>query len=929
MNKTLVLLLAMSGSLAAQTAPRPVDPDLRVVDLRCELAANPLGVDSPHPSLGWSLESGERGQRETAWQVLVASSPSLLDRDQGDLWDSGRVLSDATSAVAYAGAPLGSSQQVFWKVRVWDRAGQPTSWGAVSNWTMGILAASDWKGSWIAAPNATESLLLRREFLVGAGLRRAILHVCGLGQYEARIDGAKVGEDFLSPGWTDYDKTTLYDTHDVTALVREGRNAIGLFLGNGMYDVVRRDRYVKFTGFFGPLRAIAQLRLEYADGRTQFVGTDANWRMLAGPVVGGGEYGGEDYDARLLPQGWDRPGFSGRAWLPAVVCVGERHTLRGMSAAAEPLREIEVHRPVSSRAHPDGSVVYDLGQNAAYIPRIRVSGPAGSRVRLWPSELLNPDGTINVSSMGGSGNGDRYWQYTKSDDAAEEWTPHFCYIGCRYLRVEVLPPDTDVAPAGDEDSAPAVVGVDSSRLAHLDDLEGVVVHSSAAPVGRFETSSTLLNRIRTLVRWAQRSNMVSVLTDCPHREKLGWLEQYHLNGPSIRYEFDLDRLFAKGVRDMAEAQHADGLIPEIAPEYVKFNPPFNSAAEWGSAFILVPWQQYEFTGDSALLRENFDAMKRYFGYLESKVAGGTLFEGLGDWYDLGPNRPGIAQLTAPPVTATAFYYYDAAILAEAGRILGRTDDAAHYAELAAKIRTSYNSQFFNPDSGSYASGSQCANALALEFGIARPADRSRVLAALVADVERHGNAITAGDVGFRFVLQALAHGGRSDIVYKMINQDGKPGYAYQLRHGATSLTEAWDANEYSSQDHFMLGQIVEWFYRDLAGIGADPAAPGFSKIVLRPQPVGDLTWVDASYASIRGPVSVRWERDGARFTLKASIPPNTTATLYLPAEKDAGVTEGGAPAEGRPGVAFLQREGDRNVYSIESGSYEFVSQWNN
>jgi hypothetical protein len=929
MNKTLVLLLAMSGSLAAQTAPRPVDPDLRVVDLRCELAANPLGVDSPHPSLGWSLESGERGQRETAWQVLVASSPSLLDRDQGDLWDSGRVLSDATSAVAYAGAPLGSSQQVFWKVRVWDRAGQPTSWGAVSNWTMGILAASDWKGSWIAAPNATESLLLRREFLVGAGLRRAILHVCGLGQYEARIDGAKVGEDFLSPGWTDYDKTTLYDTHDVTALVREGRNAIGLFLGNGMYDVVRRDRYVKFTGFFGPLRAIAQLRLEYADGRTQFVGTDANWRTLAGPVVGGGEYGGEDYDARLLPQGWDRPGFSGRAWLPAVVCVGERHTLRGMSAAAEPLREIEVQRPLSSRAFSDGSVVYDLGQNAAHIPRIRVSGPAGSRVRLWPSELLNPDGAINVSSMGGSGNGDRYWQYTKSDDAAEEWTPHFCYIGCRYLRVEVLPPDTDVAPAGDEDSAPAVVGVDSSRLAHLDDLEGVVVHSSAAPVGRFETSSTLLNRIRTLVRWAQRSNMVSVLTDCPHREKLGWLEQYHLNGPSIRYEFDLDRLFAKGVRDMAEAQHADGLIPEIAPEYVKFNPPFNSAAEWGSAFILVPWQQYEFTGDSALLRDNYDAMKRYFGYLESKVAGGTLFEGLGDWYDLGPNRPGIAQLTAPPVTATAFYYYDAAILAEAGRILGRTDDAAHYAELAAKIRTSYNSQFFNPDSGSYASGSQCANALALEFGIARPADRSRVLAALVADVERHGNAITAGDVGFRFVLQALAHGGRSDIVYKMINQDGKPGYAYQLRHGATSLTEAWDANEYSSQDHFMLGQIVEWFYRDLAGIGADPAAPGFSKIVLRPQPVGDLTWVDASYASIRGPVSVRWERDGARFTLKASIPPNTTATLYLPAEKDAGVTEGGAPAEGRPGVAFLQREGDRNVYSIESGSYEFVSQWNN
>lgn len=588
MKKILAFLLALSGSLAAQTAPRQEHPDLRILDLRCELAANPLGVDSAHPGLGWRLESGVRGQRQTAWQVLVASSPALLDRGVGDLWDSGRVPTDATSAVAYAGAPLASSQQVFWKARAWDRAGLPAAWSAVSSWTMGVLAASDWKGSWIAAPNATESLLLRREFLVGAGLRRAVLHVCGLGQYEARIDGARVGEDFLSPGWTDYDKTTLYDTHDVTALVREGRNAIGLFLGNGMYDVVRRDRYVKFTGFFGPLRAIAQLRLEYADGRTQFVGTDANWRTLAGPVVGGGEYGGEDYDARLLPQGWDQPGFHDLRWLPAVVCVGEPYTLRGMSAAAEPLREIEVHRPVSSRAFPDGSVVYDLGQNAAHIPRIRVSGPAGSRVRVWPAELLNADGTIDVATMGGTRYGGRYWQYTKAGDSAEEWTPHFCYIGCRYMRVEPLPPDTDAAPAGDEAGGPSAIGSGSVRLPHLDALEGVVVHSSAVPVGRFEASNPLLDRIRTLVRWAQRSNMVSVLTDCPHREKLGWLEQYHLNGPSLRYEFDVDRLFAKGMRDMADAQHADGLIPEIAPEYVKFNPPFNSAAEWGQPSYSCP-----------------------------------------------------------------------------------------------------------------------------------------------------------------------------------------------------------------------------------------------------------------------------------------------------------------------------------------------------
>jgi len=929
-------LIAFAGlALGAWAAGEPEAPStLRVTDLKCESAAAPLGVDVAQPRLFWRVASIERGQRQTAWQVLVASSAAVLAADQGDRWDSGRVSSDETTFVRYAGAALASSQQVFWKVRAWDRDGRLSAWSAPASWTMGLLAPADWKGVWIAAPGDTESLLLRHEFSVRPGLRRAVVHVCGLGQYEMFLNGTKAGADLLSPGWTNYDVTALYDTRDVTALLREGRNVAGLLLGHGFYHVAPRDRFTKLTTAFGPLRAILHLRLEYADGTVEFVGTDPSWRTLAGPITTGNIYAGEDYDARRAPAGWASPGFDDRGWARAVALLRPLGTLRGQSAAAEPLREIETQRPVAVRTFPDGTAVYDLGQNASHMPRVRVSGPAGSIVRITPAEIVNDDGTINRNTMDGKNRGNAWWQYTKATDGEETWFPHFYYVGCRYLKVECFRSEEELplrVPAEDsiERSKPASAPRpgDPARLPQIESLEGVVVHSSAAPLGHFATSNPLFNRIRDLVRWAQRSNMVSILTDCPHREKLGWLEQYHLNGPAIRYEFDVARIFAKGMHDMADDQTDDGLVPNIAPEYTEFKGPFRAAAEWGAAFILVPWQQYQFTGDLDLVRTHFDAMKRYFAYLETHATDNILSAGLGDWYDLGPEKPGPAQLTPPPVTATAFYYDDASILAQAAALLGRADEAKDYAARAARIRASYNRHFFHPDTGSYATGSQCANALPLVLDLVEPAGRARVLAALVRDVEQHGYAMTTGDVGFRFLLQALARGGRSDVIYRMVNQDEKPGYGYQLKHGATSLTESWDANLGSSHNHFMLGQITEWFYKDLAGIDADPAGPGFKKIFLHPGPVGDLASVEASYDSIHGPISLRWERVGDRFTLKAEIPANTTATVFLPAREGAAVLEAGAAAERSAGVTFLRREGDRAVFSIESGSYAFESQW--
>ena len=877
---------------------------LAPVQLRCEYADNPLGVDTAKPRLFWKLAGDARGQRQTAWQVLAASSLEVLSSAKGDLWDSGKVVSDETIHVPYRGQPLRSSQQVLWKVRVWDQEGTVSPWSQPASWTMGLLDEVDWQAAWISAREpGFETMLLRREFTVGAGLKRAIAHVCGLGHYELTVNGGKIGQDLLAPGWSKYDKTCLYDTFDLTMPLREGRNVLGLLLGNGMYNV-QGGRYTKFKGSFGPLKAIAQLRLEYADGRSELVGTDEKWRVASGPITFSCIYGGEDYDARLDPRGWNQAGFDEAKWANALAVKGPGGKLRGLGSAAPPLRAIEVLKPVAVKPLKAGVSVFDLGQNAPIMPRLKVKGRAGDVVRIIPAELVRGDGAVDRRSCGG---GAAYWQYTLLGAGSEDWFPKFFYHGCRYLQVELKS-----ASEGGE-------------LPTVESLEGVVVHTASAPNGEFACSNELFNRIRTLIRWAQRANLVSVISDCPHRERLGWLEQYHLNGPALRYEFDLAQLFTKGMTDMADSQLAGGLVPDIAPEYTVFGGGFRDSPEWGSAFVIVPWQQYEWTGDLELLRRHYDGMKRYVAYLGGKSKDHIVSHGLGDWYDVGPRGPGAAQLTPLALTATAFYYYDAWVLARTAALLGFSEDAKKYEELAGQIRAAFNKAFFKPETGQFSTGSQCANAIPLVMDLAEPANRATALESVAKDVRNHGNAVTAGDVGYRYLLRALADGGRSDVIFDMNNQSEKPGYGYQLKQGATSLTEAWDAGRGSSQNHFMLGHIIEWFYHDLAGIGCDAAGPGFKKIIIKPQPVGDLTWARAGYDSIRGKIVSDWKRAGGKFSLAITIPPNTTATVFLPARSQDGITENEQALPQAKGVKFLRMESDRAVLAVESGSYRFSS----
>jgi alpha-L-rhamnosidase len=831
---------------------------------------------NPHSAAAEFAGGGRVGRyvRLTATRLSVAEGRGCLALSQVEVESRGRNVAEGAEVRA-----SDSREDAGWSAR----------------------AITDGLAGTAANPFANATLLLRREFAVRSGLRRALVFVCGLGDCALTANGKRADEDFLSPGWTDYARTRLYETRDVTRLLRPGANALGLDLSGGMFNV-QAGRYVKFVTPYRPLQAIAQLRLEYQDGSVETIGTGPEWKIHLGATTFANVYGGEDYDARLAPGAWDQPGFDDRDWTAASGLDGVPGALRGVSSAGLPVRQSEELTPISS--HPAaGGQVYDLGQNAAVIPHLLVHGPAGSVVRITPAELLAPDGSLDRSSVG---RGDAYWQYTLRGDPVEEsWDPRSFYHGCRYLLVECLP--------GSSGSAPVV-----------DAVVGRVIGAASIAAGDFECSNPLFNRIHTLVRWAQRNNTMSVLTDCPHRERLGWLEQTHLNGPALRYEFDLNLLFGKIARDIRDAQASDGFVPDIAPEYVRFADGFRDSPEWGSASVLVPWQSYEWTADTDRLRQAYGSMKAYVAYLAGRAdARGLLNFGLGDWFDLGPGRPGKSQLTPPAVTATAYYYRDTCVVAAAAKILGFSADARQLTEQAGRIAAGFNRAFFHAESGDYATGSQCSDAVALDFGLVPAAERTRVQSALVADLRRHADAFTAGDVGYEAVLRALAAAGRSDLIYALNNQSAHPGYGYQLAHGATSLTEAWDAAPHASQDHFMLGQINEWLYHDLAGISGAADRPGFQAIVIQPAVVGDLTWVRAHFDSVRGRISSRWSRTGSHLTLEVEIPCNTTATVVVPNPQGGAVTDGGTPVQFESGVTFLRGAPGVTMFSVGSGAYRF------
>lgn len=827
---------------------------LKPVHLECEARTNPLGIDTPRPRLSWILESADNGQRQLAYRILVASRPELLRPGQADLWDSGEVSSAETLNLEYAGHALASDQRCFWQVQVRDRTGEWTT-SETAEWTMGLLAPSDWHASWIGIDNGPlvsgPLPLFRKEFEVQRPLRRAVLHVAGLGQHEVTLNGAPVSDHLFAPAWSDYYKRIYYETFDVTALLKTGANAAGVMLGNGMYNVVG-GRYTKFTASFGPPKLIFLLTLEYADGSAARIVSDPSWRTAPGPVTFSCIYGGEDYDARLEQPGWDRPGFDDSKWAHAARLEGPGGRLAAQFSP--PVRVQQSYDTVKVTAVKPGVWIYDLGHNFSGRPLLKVSGAAGQKVRMKTAELLNSQGLVNQSAVG-----EPVWfEYTLKGGGTETWTPRFSYTGFRYVQVEGLKPL---------------------------EIKGQFLHASAARTGQFTSSSDLLNRIHELIVQAIRSNLQNVLTDCPHREKLGWLEQAHLMAAGLSYNFDLRNVYSKIAADTRDAQQVNGLVPDIAPEYVVFRDGFRDSPEWGSTSVLAPWHAWTWYGDRRPLEESFETIQRYLAYLDASSQHGILTFGLGDWFDIGPGEPGESKLTPKGITATAVYYQDLMAAAGAAHLLGNIEAEWSCHQRADAVRAEFLRRYYDAEQKTFEGASQTANAMPLVVGLAPDADRAALVERIAADVRQRGNHTSAGDIGYHYVLSALAEGGRSDVIYAMATAPDAPSYASQLARGATALTEAWDANPNVSQNHFMLGHIEEWLYRYLAGIAPAPDAVGASawrKVILQPHPVGDLQSAGATYDSPRGRISCRWQRNGNDIVIDATLPPGVTAELRQP-----------------------------------------------
>ncbi len=898
------LLAAVSSGGASAAAPAGA---LRPTDLRCQYQANPLAIDAFPPHLGWTLASNQRAERQTAYQILVASSKAKLEGNLGDLWDSGKVDTAQTIQIPYHGKPIASREICYWKVRVWDKQSRPSSWSAVAWWQMGLLNPSDWKAQWIGLDKAASQTLaapmFRHGFRVSKKVKRAEVYISGLGLFELHLNGRKVGNDVLKPGWTNYRKTCLYGAYDVTKLLRGGPNALGVMLGNGIYNVAPGKRYVKFVGSFGPPKVILQLEITYNDGSTQTVVTDGSWRVVPSPITFNSIYGGEDYDARREVPGWDMPGLDETKLPHTTVLAGPGGKL--VPQNIPPVRVMRVYKPIRITQPQPGVYVYDLGQNFSGWPQITVRGPRGAVVKIIPGELLDSHDLVTQRSSGQP----EFFRYTLKGGGDETWHPRFSYYGFRYLEIHGATRD------------PRQIKNKPLLLA----VEGQFVHSSASNAGAFSSSDPLFNRIHSIIKAAIESNMQSIMTDCPHREKLGWLEEDDFMGPSIMYNFDVSTLFSKVERDMRDAQLADGMVPDTAPEYTVFSGGYRDSPEWGSTYLTAAWDLYRWYGDSAALQRNYNGFKKYADYLTRKAHGHILSYGLGDWYDLGPKPPGYAQLTPVAVTATTVYYHDLVLLQKMAALLGKTDDAAKYAALAGEVKSAFNHKFFHAATDSYATGSQTSDAMPLVLGMEPPGTGPALLANIINDVRAHGNKMTTGEIGHRYLLLALADAGRSDVIYDIESQTNRPGYGYILKQGATTLTEAWDANPLASQNHFMLGQLDEWFYRDLVGISMAPGATGFSKIIIKPQPVGHITWAEASFRSIRGVIASHWSLQGGRFQLRVTVPPNTTATVYVSARDAASVSEGGRPAGSASGVRFLRMDRGAAVYQIGSGTYAFAS----
>jgi alpha-L-rhamnosidase len=879
--------------------------------LRTEYFDNPIGLDSPEPRFAWLLEDPQRGARQSAYQILVASSSTLLEHDQGNVWDSGKVESDRSIHVSYGGPALASHRRYHWKVRTWDKNGKASAYSAPAFFEMGLLDRKEWSAAWIGSAivgskrTSVPCPYLRKAIDIGEPIASARLYVTALGLYELYVNGQRVGSDVLTPGWTNFKKRVYYQTYDVTDLLVQGKNALGAILGDGWYcghvGAEGRQQYGDRP------KLLAQLVVELPSGSTTTFMTDGSWKVAFGPLVSSDLIMGETYDARLELGDWTNAGYDDQRWSPALTFEDP-----GIQISASPgprVRRHEEIRPVNEptllgKSWNQRELMFDLGQNMVGRVRIRVKGAGGKTLRIRHAEMLNDDGTLYTSALRSALATD---YFTPKNDDEVVYEPRFTFHGFRYVEV--------TGESGDFGA---------------DNLTGIVVHSDTPKAGSFECSDPLVNQLQHNIVWGQKGNFLEVPTDCPQRdERLGWTGDAQVFIRTAAFNMEVAPFFTKWQRDLADDQSEEGDFPNVSPNASPFG--FGSPA-WADAGVICPYTVYLCYGDERILQTHYASLSRFVDRL-ARVNPDFIrshperdsWGGFGDWLSTKAETP-------KDLIGTAFFAYSAQLLGRIARVLGKTEDVEKYDRLRQSVRKAFLRRFVTPD-GLVTGLTQTGYVLALHFDLLPPELRAVAIKEIVRDVRGRNMHLSTGFVGTPYLPHVLSQSGHLDVAYALLHQKTWPSWLYPVTHGATTIWERWDGwtEEKGFQDagmnsfnHYAYGAVGAWLYSTVAGIELDPDRPAYKHIVVHPRPGGGLTHAHASLRSMFGVIESGWRTEGKKLSLEITIPWNTTATIHVPTGTGE-ITEGGRPAVESEGVKLVAKEADSVVFEVGAGRYSFAS----
>ncbi|MDP4883287.1 MAG: glycoside hydrolase family 78 protein [Opitutales bacterium] len=898
--------------LADLSAEDAIVEEISIARLRCEYRDQPLGIEHPEPRLNWELQSDARGAKPSAYHILVSTTAEGLKNDRGDLWDSGKVESSQNVGILYAGKPLGSGQRCYWKVKVWDSRDKVSEWSAPAYWEMGLLKTEDWKAEWlndgIPQPEKDEDFfkddpapLFRKPFKLTGPVKTARLYITALGYYRASLNGEMVGDQHLDPLWTRPDKRVFYSTFDVTHSLTAENNCLGVSLGNGWYNPLplrmwgRKNLREHLP--VGRPQFIARLQIEYADGSSKSITSDASWKVTQGPILRNNIYLGEKVDARKEVPGWDKPGLDDSDWSTAQTVSAPEGALEALPLPA--IKVTKEIRPVSITEPNKGVYIVDMGQNFGGWASFDFDVTAGTEISIRYGELLHEDGTLNpMSSVCGqikNASKPQYpgalpiaWQEDNyiARGGGENYTPQFTFHAFRYIELTGLP------------SVPS-----------LESIKGLRMNSNVEPVGSFSSSNELFNGIQKMTEWTFLSNLFGVQSDCPHRERFGYGGDLVTTSDAFMLNYDMSTFYPKATRDWADSALPDGMLTDTAPSVgIQY-----CGVGWAMAHPHLQTQLYRYYGDRRIIEEQYTVSKRWFELVRSNNNDHIIRSGLHDHEALEREK------STPMVTP--LYCESARMLSRLAGILGKEDEAAEYAQLAEDIKQAYLKECVANGTGVAGSGIQSVQSFALFLDMLPENERQLALDHLLKDIEKHDGHLTTGIFGTRYMLDVLSREGAVEVANAMVNKRDFPGWGHMLENGATTLWESLKYSEGKSHNHPMFGSVSQWFYNWLGGIEPAADAVGFDRIQLQPRFVEGLDWVNCSHRSVYGLIVCNWKREGDTVAIELRVPVNTTAVLDLHAVSS--ITENGYPAEKILGVKKMDAPNGNVKLELESGTYNF------